>query len=307
MTTQSDVFGAGGGEKLGAFPAWLSESTFEMTAAEVASTELAVNSGAASGFLRDGDTFRFPQTTTGAMEYYDNTGSLVWSVVPLDIDAGSLAWVGFFLNDTEDLLYVTVNIQSGPGTDKTVWLATIDVTGTINNIANFQVTPITGIGWDWTNNATAGMASMQPIVGTSRAILTQLYTAQTEIFEIDYIAGTFIGRIATLPGFPTGMTGPLDHNRLMSTIANNYNLLNAGNPLLGATYRFFDTLSSELRTPLGWTQFTTNSDKSFYRGGSVWVVNTNSVTQPTDGRTYMLQDHTDANARWLQAMRGISL
>lgn len=98
------------------------------------------------GFAGNGDFIRLPETSTGSVEYFNASGSSVWSASIANVSAAHTEWLGWNLDDSDQLLYVATR-----GATLTNFIfSSIDIAGTIVNIATVTVTqPSGGSNWSW--------------------------------------------------------------------------------------------------------------------------------------------------------------
>ena len=95
----------------------------------------------ADGFLNDGDLFVFPVALTGEIEYRDNTGSLIWTVGADEVFVTASAWFGFMMDESREKLIVVALVAN----QNRIYLASIDIAGTVTSIGAGVVMPPTGI------------------------------------------------------------------------------------------------------------------------------------------------------------------
>ena len=98
------------------------------------------------GWDRDGDYIIFGYGASGEPKYYDETGSLQWSVTLANINAAADEWIGWHVTDT--LLY-GVAVDNGT-TPNTYYTFSVNQAGTLTNIGNAQPSAdfTTADGWD---------------------------------------------------------------------------------------------------------------------------------------------------------------
>jgi hypothetical protein len=132
-----------------------------------------------------GSSIELPTTGTGSLICYDATGSTLWSYITANINAADNQYLGFWMNDAADLLYVvTIDTDTTPDTYR---LSSINLAGTIVNIGNDQpsVEFATSNAY-WTTN---GM--IQPDGSGGFTIIKGSSTAGNDEFAVMDSSGTF--------------------------------------------------------------------------------------------------------------------
>ena len=220
MTRQSTVFGGVSSDAFGVWTNGLVSATAGLlNAAETARPDIFEDRRNVSGFLRDGDLLELGTEPT--ITYRDAAGSTIWTATPTDINGAATSWGGFFLDGP--LLYVIAAVGNA---DFTLYLATIDAAGTINNIAT--MTPATMVGntaWDWDNSTGQGRGEMHPIGGTDLAIGINQDSPSIYYFIFNYTTGAIITDTTPVdPAFTTvGNIFGVDKNNIVALASSNDN------------------------------------------------------------------------------------
>lgn len=267
MTRQSTIFGGGGGG-ITPFGVWQPGVVIQtpglLNEAETKRPDVSENRRMISGFLRNGDSLELGASPT--ITYRDDTGSTVWTAVPSDISALATAWGGFFIDTPGTLLYVLASQRLDLGSFN-IFLATIDVAGTINNIAT--MVPATLVGstlFDWQAALTGGRGEMFPIIGTDLAIAISQDTA-VSYWTFNYLTGAIVTDTVRLAdSLSTGNVIGLDKNNIVAltqTNGNQYGFFGVeGSPFGDALPYDTDAIPAVVRDAIGEVQ-TGNSNARF--------------------------------------------
>lgn len=305
MPRQSTIFGGGGGDvTYGNWPNWLSNPSIVLTAGERLSNQIELNMNALSGFLRDGDMFALPFNSGEAVEYFDSSESLLWSVLPSDVEVTATRWAGYFLNVQETLLYVYATKIGAAGVFD-IYAATIDITGTIDNIATITPDAFTADATvlDWDANSTQGRADAWPLFGTDNAVIIQGDTGLFEYITFNFLTGAIVTQ-PTVVAITPGVSVVADHNNFIAQITNGFTGGYVDNPAAAASQTFAGNSPIEVRDKVNLANYIANTDKFINRANQVWRVSTNDTRLIQQWRACLLQDITDANSRILQTFRG---
>lgn len=100
-------------------------------------TNITPSTNYAPGFDENGDIVSLPTSAGAALNYYNTSGSLVWSITPTAINASSNSWCGMFYDKDEALIYL-LTVNASTVTD-TYYLATINKAGSITIIGSDQI------------------------------------------------------------------------------------------------------------------------------------------------------------------------
>lgn len=123
-TNASAAFGGGGN---GIYPTFIPKRPIKSSV-----------SGSPEGFVGDGDYFVFPQLVgVQPLEYRDANASLVWSILPTDINAACSHFSTFMLDSVDNLLWV-VGLDNKANAD--LYLANINAAGTLTVVGSTTTT-----------------------------------------------------------------------------------------------------------------------------------------------------------------------
>lgn len=141
------------------------------------------------GFSGGGDFIELPAAIASVVEYFNSSGASQWTLDKTTINAAIDAWVGFYLDATDNLLYI---IAKDTGTTpNTYYTASMNAAGTLVNIGNDQPTVDfsipTGTGW---NGQGAGHSSVaRDVDGSGNLFIRQREGQEMEIDITDGTAG----------------------------------------------------------------------------------------------------------------------
>jgi len=149
------------------------------------------------GFLGDGDWIELPSSATGAIVYYDNTGTQIttgiWAggITPSEMQ-GLSGWAGFMLDATDSLLYTMTNSGiSTQGLD-TVNAAGVRVTIGAGNAGAWNDRPT------WASAASSGSAALyRDVDGSGDFTLRAVHTDDSlEEARFSATTGAALGSIS---------------------------------------------------------------------------------------------------------------
>lgn len=184
MSEASDFFGSGGGNGIGLFPIFPPKRASK-------------NQGRTGldGYLANGDYFVPPASSgvAATLTYHSNTGTLIWSKVPTNINASCDNWGAFTFDGVDNLLWVTA-IDDATGTN---YLATINAAGTV--IVKGSFAGGTSLSSGWYGNTAGGAKSGPSMWRDVEGVGNFFVTAQGALYELNYLTGA---KVNTMLGPP---------------------------------------------------------------------------------------------------------
>lgn len=231
------------------------------------------------GFVGDGDYVVLPTTALGNLEYFNNAGVSQWTVAPTDILAAADTWVGFFYDETDDLIYCMV--ADNGTTNDTYGLGSVNAAGTVVAIGNAAPTVAmpTENGSKWTIAGTDGATTIQRVEDGSGNILVFM-RENTGFYEMEVsiVDGSIVSE-------PT-QVGDLSYSNMAFKTSDGHYIVQDGSSAINFIYNgsLFAGISIDLdvQDHIGWS-FATNLRFIQWKGKIVSTLS-DSVTGPLASR-----------------------
>lgn len=306
MTSQSKTLGGGGlaASYAGGYPPHLTDTSFVPTAGTASSFHINRDQFRLPGFLGGPDWIQPPTVVAQALYYFNASATIAWQYAVGDFGVTPDAWVGFWLDEDTELLYVVT--ESGGAGAHTIYTSTVDVNGTINNIGSTpSANPDTNINWF---TFVQGLGVFPFLDGSGHYVVITSSNSGVYRTIIDSATGAIVSEGLLTSNDAAGQFYPPDKNgRVLMTEPNNglSSFFNAG---FGSDFVSSQPDWAILSLSGGDLSGVTGSLKKQWVvwGNSMWNVNKDNLDSSVR-RVFTLDDLNEANNRLTKAFRSVDL